>query len=333
LSLAALALSRRLHRGYVRTLEQSLLAGRVRLDPDDVVDQATHVTLAHTSLIERGTLLRQIEELRRSDPPGPSAPPSGEAAQPAPAVSDTLLERLREVRSGEPALVRAALRGVPEPEPALVAALLPLLASDEVFGDVLRTLRRAAPRVTGQLVDALLDPGGDPAVRRRIPRVLKACPTARAAEGLLAALDDPSFEIRAATAAALAALHERSAVVRVSREDVLARVRRELDSGETVDRQLPQLFALLSLTLERGPLQIAWAAMKAPDRTLRGTAMEYLANVLPDDVFPRVRSCFGASSGPTPPTRRPVEQVADDLRASSVGLRLEQPPWREGGEG
>ncbi len=236
------------------------------------------------------------------------------------------------MRSGNPALVRAALRAAPEPEPALVAALLPLLASDEVFADVLLALRRAAPRVTGQLVDALLDPAADPRVRRRIPRVLKSCPTPRAAEGLAAALDDPSFEVRSSATAALAALHERSAVVRIPREDVLARVRLELDSGETVDRQLPQLFALLSLTLERGPLQIAWAAMKAHDRALRGTALEYLSNVLPADVFPRIRSCFGASSVPAPAAIRPVEQVAEELRASSLGLRIEQPPWREGGE-
>jgi hypothetical protein len=334
-SLATLALTRRLHGGYVRTLEQSLLAGRVRLDSDDVLDQATQVTLAHTSLIERGTLLRQIEELRGqpaplSEPAGTAVAPTGPAG--APRDADPLLERLRQLRSGDPALVRSALTGLPEPEPALVAALLPLLASDEVFAEVLRALRRAAPRVTGQLVDALLDPDGDPAVRRRIPRVLKACLTARSAEGLAAALDDPSFDVRTSATAALAALHERSAVVRVSREDVLRRVRRELDSGETVDRQLPQLFALLSLTLERGPLQIAWAAMKGQDRALRGTAMEYLSNVLPDDVFPRIRSCFGASTTPLPPAHRPVEQVADELRASSVGLRLEQPPWREGGE-
>ncbi|HYN03253.1 MAG TPA: hypothetical protein VE359_12465 [Vicinamibacteria bacterium] len=332
LSLAALALSRRLHRGYVRTLEQSLLAGRVRLDADDVVDRATQVTLAHTGLLERGTLLRQIEELRGGRPPGISTAPSGEAAAAAPGASDALVERLREVLSGDPALVRAALRAAPEPEPALVAALLPLLASDEVFADVLLALRRAAPRVTGQLVDALLDPAADPTVRRRIPRVLKACPTPRAAEGLAAALDDPSFEVRTSATAALAALHERSAVVRIAPEDVLRRVRRELDSGQTVDRQLPQLFALLSLMLERGPLQIAWTAMKAQDRALRGTALEYLSNVLPADVFPRIRSCFGASSVPAPAASRPVEQVAEELRVSSLGLRIEQPPWREGGE-
>jgi ATP:ADP antiporter, AAA family len=332
-SLAALGLSPRLHRGYVRTLEQSLLAGRVRLDPDDVVDRATEVTLAHSGLIERGALLRQIEELRAGRPAVAAPPPAGHPAGPAPSALDPLVEALLQVRSGDPDFVRRALGASPQPSPVLVAAVLPLLGSDELFADVLRALRRAAPHVTGQLVDALLDPEGDATVRRRIPRVLKACPTARAAEGLRAALDDPSFEIRASAAAALAALHEGSAVVRVTREEVFGRVRRELDSGEPVDRQLPQLFALLSLALERGPLQIAWAAMKSQDRALHGTALEYLSTVLPDDVFPRVRSCFGASVGTVPPPRRPVEQVADELRASSVGLRLEQPPWREGGEG
>ena len=337
LSIAALALSRRLHRGYVLTLEQSLLAGRVRLGPEEVLDPATQTTLAHTNMIERGALLRQIEMLPASRLQG--APPASASAPPPPTLTsepappDPVVEGLRWARSGDPALVRRALHASPEPDPSLVAALLPHLASDELFPDVLRALRRAAPRVTGQLVDALLDPSLDPVVRRRIPRVLKASPTGRAADGLLEALDDRAFEIRSAAAAALAALHERSAVVRIAREEVLERVRRELDSGEPVDRQLPQLFALLSLVLERGPLQIAWAAMRGQDRTLKGTALEYLSNVLPPDVFPRVRSCFGASTAPLPRAARPLEQVADELRASSLGLRIEQPPWREGGEG
>jgi hypothetical protein len=49
-------------------------------------------------------------------------------------------------------------------------------------------------------------------------------------------------------------------------------------------------------------------------------------------VFPRIRTCFGASSVPAPAASRPVEQVAEELRVSSLGLRIEQPPWREGGE-
>ncbi len=338
-SLAALAVSRTLHRGYVRTLEKSLILGRVRLDADDAIDPATQLTLANTSLIERGTLLRQIEQLRGSQadslmvPSGSTILSASGSIVREPSGTGQLLDRMVWAVSGDPALVRRAIRHSGELEPALVACLLPHLASEELFADVVRALRRAAPRVTGQLVDALLDPSGDSKVRRRIPRVLKACATTRSADGLRAALDDPSFEIRAAAAAALAAIHEHSGVVRVGGEEVLGRVRRELDSGETVDRQIPQLFALLSLTLERGPLQIAWAAMKGQDRSMRGTALEYLANVLPEDIFPRIRSVFGASTAAVPPARRPVEQVADELRASSARLRIEQPPWREGGEG
>jgi hypothetical protein len=210
--------------------------------------------------------------------------------------------------------------------------MLPLLAQDPLVPDLVRSLRRVAPRVTGQLVDALLDPSLERVVRRRIPRILKACATARAAEGLQAALDDPAFDIRAAAAAALAAIHERSAVVRTTRDEVLQRVRRELDSGETVERQIPQIYALLSLALERGPLQIAWAAMKGEDRSLRGTALEYLANVLPEDVFKRLRSLFGAFTWTAEPVPRPVSELANELRTSAIGLQIEGPPWRESGE-
>jgi hypothetical protein len=348
LSLVALALARPLHRGYVRTLERSLLDGRVRLDAAEVVDPATRLTLAHTGHMDRDTLLRQIEALRTSAsaasidlPPGalpgvPGADASGVGESLEAAASDAgpawgtgdLGAAVRALQSREPAAVLAALRRHVDLPPLLVAAALPLLAVDRLYPEVLRALRRVAPAVTGQLVDALLDRGGDPLVRRRVARVLKGCATSRSAEGLVAALDDPSFDVRAAAGAALAALHEHSPVVRVDRYDVLARVRRELDSGEPVDRQLPQLFALLSLTLERQPLLIAWAAMKTDDRGLRGTALEYLSNVVPEDVFTRLRSCFGASLLWAPrAVRRPAADLADELRASSVALRLDEPPW------
>ncbi len=328
-SLLALGLSRPLHRGYVQTLEQSLLAGRVRLEDVDVIDHTTQVTLAHTGHLERDELLRQIAALRGEDKPSSSAP---SAPSPGPSWGEPSLDALLGLRSGDPKVVRAVLRAHPEPTPELVAGMLPLLAQDPLVPDLVRTLRRVAPRVTGQLVDALLDPALERVVRRRVPRILKACATARAAEGLQAALDDPAFDVRAAAAAALAAIHERSAVVRTTRDEVLQRVRRELDSGETVERQIPQIYALLSLVLERGPLQIAWAAMKGDDRSLRGTALEYLANVLPEDVFKRLRSLFGAFTWTAEPVPRPVSELANELRTSAIGLQIEGPHWRESGE-
>jgi AAA family ATP:ADP antiporter len=336
-ALGALALTRRLHRGYVRTLEESLLAGRVRLGPDEVLDRTTELTLASTGFIERGTLLRQIEELRGGASAGPGSPAAGGeaagasrpggASRPEPA-----LELVADLRSGRAERIRGAIRARPDPEPLVVAALVPLLAVDEVYADVVRALRRAAPRATGQLVDALLDVRLEPAVRRRIPRVLKACASERSAAGLVAALDDAGFGVRAAAASALAALHERSAVAPLPREAVLAHVRRELRGAAGGERQVAHVFTLLSLTLEAQPLRIAWAALRGSDRTLRGTALEYLSTVLPADLFASLRERVARGENAPPGPRRTAEQVAEELRVSSVGLRLEGVPWRKGRE-
>ena len=333
LSLGAVVLSLRLHRGYVKTLEKSLLAGRVRLGPADVVDRTTQVTLAHSGLIERSALLRQIEELRggpsserggeAGEDPGGEEAPAGDRREPG------ILADIADLRSASPPRVRRVIRSHAEPDPLVVAALVPLLARDELYPDVVRTLRRVAPRVTGQLVDALLDPGLDPVVRRRIPRVLKSATTTRAAQGLTAALDDEVFGVRASAAAALASLHERSAVVALSRAEVFAHVRRELDGPGEGERQLAHVFSLLSLTLEPQPLRIAWAALRGTDRTLRGTALEYLATVLPEDVFVPLRKRVGrGEAAPAVPRGRSAEQVVAELRLSSAGLRLAGAPWR-----
>ena len=324
-----LGLSARLQRGYVLTLERSLLDGRVRIDPAEVLDRATQLTLAHTGLLDRATLLREIAEQRGQEAPLP-APVQAPARRQA--DRDPLLTSLADLRSRDPVAVRRALQAHPDPPALLVPALIPLLASDEVFPEALAALRRVAPRCTGQIVDVMLDPDTDPVLQRRLPRVLKGCATTRSAEGLRGALDHPSFDLRAAAALALAALHEAGVGSGIGRELVLARVRAELDSGVPAARQLPHVHALLSLAFERQPLQIAWAALRGSDRSLRGTALEYLSNVLPEDVFPRVLSLFGAVPPPSAP-RRPMAQVAEDLRHSSAALRLDEPPWHDGADG
>jgi AAA family ATP:ADP antiporter len=333
LALGALALTRRLHRGYVRTLEESLLAGRVRLRPEEVIDRTTELTLASTGFIERETLLRQIEELRGGAAAAGVSVASGEegarAARPGgEGRREPLLDLLADLRSGRAERIRAAIAAHPDPEPVMVAALLPLLALDEVYPDVVRALRRAAPRATGQLVDALLDASLEPVVRRRIPRVLKACASERSTRGLAAALDDPAFGVRAAAAAALASLHERSEGVSLPREAVIGYVRREL-RGSAGERHVAHVFTLLSLALEPQPLRIAWAALRGSDRGLRGTALEYLSTVLPADLFAalRERVARGEEAPAGPP--RTAEQVAEELRVSSVGLHLEGAPWRK----
>ena len=237
------------------------------------------------------------------------------------------------LRSARRKRVQPVLQSNPEPGPLLVAGLIPLLSRDELYPEVVRTLRRVASRATGQLVDALLDPRVDPVVRRRIPRVLKACPNPRCADGLQAALDDPGFGVRASSAAALAALHELNEEISVPHERVFERVLSELERPASGERQLAHVFTLLSLALEPEPLRIAWAALRGRDRALRGTALEYLDTVLPDEIFLPLRErCGGDVAAKAIP--RAAAKVAADLRASSVNLRLEQPPWGRGeGEG
>jgi hypothetical protein len=97
-----------------------------------------------------------------------------------------ILARVEILRSGETTRLRSELAS---PVPlALVPFVVPLLANDAVVRDVVRALRKVAPKATGALVDMLLDSDVDPMVRRRIPRVLKACRTQRAADGMLLGL-------------------------------------------------------------------------------------------------------------------------------------------------
>jgi hypothetical protein len=61
------------------------------------------------------------------------------------------------------------------------------------------------------------------------------------------------------------------------------------------ERGLGHVFTLLSLVVEREPLQIAHRALVGGDAGLRGTALEYLENVLPEDVRRGLLRATGSS--------------------------------------
>src|SRR6185295_10607768 len=175
--------------------------------------------------------------------------------------TDPLLASIADLHSGQPTRVLRAIPGGRDPDPALVPFLIPLLEKDVVLGEVVKALRRVAPRATGQLLDALLDPSQKPVVRRRIPRVLVAAPTPRVAEGLLHGLDDQRFDVRARCGLALLRIRERNPLVSVPRDAAFAAALRELqreavsEGGEGVlgthTEVVDHVFRLLSLVLER----------------------------------------------------------------------------------
>ncbi len=167
----------RLHRGYVRTLERSLVSRAAQLDLAEIEDVTTRTAMLQTV----GTLgLAPISDESLMAPAAEAGPPSGAVmeAHPEPHL-DPEVRRIVELRSGDPDGVRRALAGRPL-TPTLVPHATPLLAWDQVAPQAIQALRDVAPIVTGQLVDRLLDRDEEFAVRRRIPLVLAACPTERA---------------------------------------------------------------------------------------------------------------------------------------------------------
>ncbi|PYQ40284.1 MAG: hypothetical protein DMF77_18830 [Acidobacteria bacterium] len=258
-----------------------------------------------------------METYSRAEPAGS---PRTAAAAPSPAPSgspedaDATVRRAADLRSGDVVRIRSVLsQGLVEP--ALVAAALPLLRRDDVFGDVIPALRRAAPACTGQLVDALLDERVDPVIRRRIPRVLASVPTQRAADGLLAGLESERLDQRYRCAQALVRLSQRAAVS-IPAGRVFAVARREIDGmGAGGGSRLEHVFAILSLALEREPIEIALRALRGRDPTLRGTALEYLDHVLPPGIREALWPRLGLVAAP--PARRPVDDVRDELLRSS----------------
>jgi ATP:ADP antiporter, AAA family len=298
---ATLSLLPRLHRGYVVSLEESLRTGAVRLERDDVMDGTTRYTMARTGLaLDRDTLMREIAALRQTE----RSTPADDAVSASVAI----------LRGGDAVAIRAVLaEGLPV---ALVGHAIPLLADDALAAEAVRALRRIAPGIAGQLVDALLDPLRPDAVRRRVPRVLRGASGPISVLGLRLGLDDRRFDVRYQCGRALAAILDQAPGLAPARDVVFEEVKREVARGLAGDdRRLEHVFTLLALVVPREPVQIAYRAVRSQDRALRGTALEYLENVLPDDVrgvlWPHLDA--GAREAPR---RAPDEVVADLLRSS-----------------
>ena len=96
--------------------------------------------------------------------------------------------------------------------------IIPLLAWDPVAAAALEALRRVADERVGELVDALVDPSQEFAVRRRLARVFAVCTSQRAVDGLMLGLDDHRFEVRFQCARSLATIVEKHRKLRIDRE-------------------------------------------------------------------------------------------------------------------
>jgi hypothetical protein len=351
---AAIALTFDLHAGYVSTLEKSLVHRAGELDLDHVEDATTRSTLMHTTIGVVGSVVvpvAAVAEAAGVEEPPPAPPPAPEAsAVLALRQQDPLLARAADLRSRDPDVVRAAIAAGPL-DATLAAHVIPLLAWDAVAPEVLVALKQAAPRITGQLADALLDQESEFAVRRRISAALVEAGSDRALVALLGGLEDRRFEVRFRCGRALLRLTAAHPELRVSAERVTAAVLREVavdrevwqsqrlldrpddDEAEFVDavlrdrasRSLEHVFTMLALILPRQPLQIAFRALHTTDPQLRGTALEYLDTALPAAVREKLWPFLDDQPARAPASPRPREVVIADLLKSndSIALSLE----------
>ena len=355
LSVVAVLIARTLRTGYREALEKNLIAHGGRLD-EEMMGTMDHPTGLETITAFDVRQLTNTEGLQipheMDDGEGPAqpAPGSASAARETTGLDETAIA-IQELRSRDRERVRAVLsRGAIAPE--LVPYVIPLLAWDEVARYAGDALRAIAPRIIGQLLDAMLDPEQEFTIRRRIPGILIAAPSQRTVEGLLYGLADRRFEVRYRSGRALAELHEHNPSLEVVSDRIYDAVLREV----TVDRQIwesqrllgeledrsdtpflddflreragrsmEHVFTVLSLVLPGAPLKIAYRGLFTNDDNLRGTALEYLENALPDRIRLRLWPFLEDRRSRHPATRDREEIIADLMRSNdSISLNLEE---------
>jgi ATP:ADP antiporter, AAA family len=341
----ALLVARRLNRGYINTLERSLLNRAVELDLENVEDITT-----------RTAFIRTLHLNTRADAGRDRRQDTGVVNVGLP-IADAELQEILALRSHNPERILRVLRDEESLPATLVPHVIPLLAWDPVAEDAVRALRKCAEERVGELIDALIDPNQPFAVRRRLARVFSICVSQRAVDGLLLGLDDRRFEVRFQCGRSLSAILEKNARVRIDRERIFEAVRSEVTVGRPVWRShrlldsmpdekesfvdefikdragqsLAHVFILLSLVLPSTPLQIAYRGLHTDDAGLRGTALEYLEGVLPTDIRDRLWPFLGTEPQ-TQGRTRPREQILADLLRSndSIVLSLEELRRRSG---
>jgi ATP:ADP antiporter, AAA family len=309
---AAVVLALRLPRSYTMALEESLLARAPEPAAAPAGDEPQPwITLDGVpGLGQSGEFPALSIRVRKPAPPSLARAPAPRSRR-RPATDrgrHSVVDAIADLRSGDAGRIQRALaRGL---SPELAPYAVDLLGRDDIARPAITALGAIAPRCTGMLVDALLDPHRDLAVRRRLPAVLLSGEPAHASWGLWRALGDPSFDVRYRSGAVLARLAADGHLRGISTDDVFDAVRRELvadreafarhqvldelaaaidDRGADAPAQrghagLEHVFTVLGLALPPEPLRIALHAVQTDDPELRGTALEYLESILPPDV-------------------------------------------------
>lgn len=296
-----------LQRGYSGALGESLMEQGEELDLLETVnDGLTRSVIMSTLGLREGLGLSRILSREGLSLPEQSVASSDKKqlarAQPAPAAPAR-----SDLYSNDTVQV---LKAIPESDLGEVGRLIELVAWDEVAKGALKALIEMLPESVPHIVDAMLDIDQPFTIRRRLPRVLRYAQT-DAVSGLLDGLSDRRFEVRFECARALLSMRKRLGEIGVEAEQVLPIIAKEtsvakpvwetrtlldsrLDEQETGDESLflrgrsgsslKHVFNLLALIFPAEPLQVAYRGLHTTEERIRGTALEYLEQILPNEV-------------------------------------------------
>jgi len=364
--LISLWVASRLQTGYVDALEKNLMerAGDLELAAQaDALGFAggmdsTPMMPAQTGVFEslqtrrppsRSDSSMEIAALPQSAGAPTQVAVSAQGATTSAILGDSVVAAIVELRSGDVQRVQRALALDSPLKPAVVPHAIQLLGWDQMYPEATRALRAAVGSCSGQLLDALLDPHVDFAIRRRIPRVLAAARSQLVFDGLLHGLGDRRFEVRYQCGRAMAVMHDQVGWLQVDQRQLFESVEKELNVSKPVwegqrlldgvedsdlsplmdeflrnrsSRSLEHVFTLMMLVLPKEPLRVAFRGLHTDDAHLRGTALEYLESTLPEGVFDKLRPLLDSSAERTKrkSDARAAEEVLAQLMLSNQSI-------------
>ncbi|MFW6088397.1 MAG: Npt1/Npt2 family nucleotide transporter [Gemmatimonadota bacterium] len=332
---ALLFLARRMDREYLTTLRARLAEGATG-DTLAARRPARDVGPRTLSRLDVTRLLSLVERGGEPEAQAPDLPASSargnEAWTMLPALDD---DELRQ-RLEDPDFVESADAG----------NLALLLARDGVRDLAARRLAGLGESAGPELAAIVADEQADFVVRRRAAQVLAFVPGEAALDGLLAGLAARRFEVRYRAARALAQRRRGGESLSSRAEDVVwGAIRKELSRGRAVwelarlldpkehdelaggraaergELSLEHVFRLLSLVLDRDAIRAAWRGITGDHGELGSLALEYLEQVLPDDVREKLWPFIGdLSDAESRRAMRPLNDVIDELLVTGATL-------------
>lgn len=333
LAAAFLLLSRRVERHYLRTVADRLQEGDelARRRAAEVRPAGRDLISGTFTTIDLGSWAGAVPAVEGAAERAASVgPPPGRAERPS------------GLESTETATILRTLEETADWREEEIPMLTRLLARDAVFPRAAELLIGLGDRAVPHLARILCDESADFVIRRRIPRILARAGGSEADAALVDALSAGRFEIRYWAALALVRRRRhglaaargdigpdvwRAVRSEVGRERPVWELQRVLDDYESaadglvarrVDVRgalsLEHTFRLLTLVLDPEAVRAAFNGLLLEDEELRSFALEYLEQVLPDDVRQRLWPFIGdVSERERKRARRPIDQVVADL--------------------